>query len=73
MIGDPGGHRLYTDLAPWWPLISGPQEYAEEAEMAAAILATSPSMACSYAGSICWASGWMQNVLMTAYGVGRLT
>ena len=40
MTGDPGGPRLYTDLAPWWPLISGPQEYAEEAEMAAEILAS---------------------------------
>jgi SAM-dependent methyltransferase len=40
MTGDPGGPRLYTDLAPWWPLISGPQEYAGEAEMAAAILAS---------------------------------
>ena len=40
MAGNPGGHRLYTDLAPWWPLISGPQEYTEEAELAAAILAS---------------------------------
>ncbi len=24
--------RLYTDLAPWWPLLSHPDEYAEEAE-----------------------------------------
>jgi SAM-dependent methyltransferase len=23
--------RLYTDLAPWWPLLSSPEEYAEEA------------------------------------------
>jgi SAM-dependent methyltransferase len=38
MTGTPAGHRLYTDLAPWWPLISGPQEYGEEADMAAAIL-----------------------------------
>ncbi len=40
MTGNPGGHRLYTDLAPWWPLISGPAEYAEEAEMVAGILAS---------------------------------
>ncbi len=25
--------RLYTDLAPWWPLLSAPAEYAEEAEL----------------------------------------
>lgn len=24
--------RLYTDLAPWWPLLSSPADYAEEAE-----------------------------------------
>jgi len=24
-------HRFYTDLAEWWPLISAPEEYAEEA------------------------------------------
>ncbi|MFY9330467.1 MAG: class I SAM-dependent methyltransferase [Candidatus Nanopelagicales bacterium] len=23
-------HRLYTDLAPWWPLISPPEEYVDE-------------------------------------------
>jgi len=23
--------RFYTDLAPWWPLLSAPEEYAEEA------------------------------------------
>ncbi len=28
-------HRFYTDLAPWWPLISAPEEYAEEAAEAA--------------------------------------
>ena len=24
-------NRLYGDLAPWWPLLSAPEEYAEEA------------------------------------------
>lgn len=24
--------RLYTDLAPWWPVLSSPDDYAEEAE-----------------------------------------
>ena len=44
-FGDDGGvtsssttHRLYTDLAPWWPLISPPDEYAEEAAFAARLL-----------------------------------
>jgi trans-aconitate methyltransferase len=27
--------RFYTDMAPWWPLISAPEEYAEEAAEAA--------------------------------------
>jgi SAM-dependent methyltransferase len=30
MSSDPA-LRFYTDLAPWWPLISAPEEYAEEA------------------------------------------
>ena len=32
-------HRFYGDLAPWWPLISPPAEYAEEAAFAADLLA----------------------------------
>jgi len=24
--------RMYSDLAPWWPLLSAPKDYAEEAE-----------------------------------------
>jgi SAM-dependent methyltransferase len=31
-------HRFYDDLAPWWPLISPPEEYAEEAAFAATLL-----------------------------------
>jgi SAM-dependent methyltransferase len=31
-------HRFYGELAAWWPLISPPQEYAEEAAEAAALL-----------------------------------
>jgi ubiquinone/menaquinone biosynthesis C-methylase UbiE len=31
-------HRFYGDLAPWWPLISAPEEYAEEAAFAATLL-----------------------------------
>ena len=34
-----GEHRFYGDLAPWWPLISPPSEYAEEAAFAASLLA----------------------------------
>jgi trans-aconitate methyltransferase len=33
-----GGHRFYGDLAPWWSLISAPEEYAEEAAFAATVL-----------------------------------
>ena len=32
--------RLYSDLAPWWPLISAPEEYVEEAASAASLLRT---------------------------------
>jgi len=35
----PGDYRLYTDLADWWPLISPPEEYAEEAAHLAAVFA----------------------------------
>lgn len=31
-------HRFYGDLAPWWPLISAPEEYTEEAAFAASLL-----------------------------------
>jgi SAM-dependent methyltransferase len=31
-------HRFYDDLASWWPLISPPEEYAEEAAFAATLL-----------------------------------
>ncbi|MFL6044666.1 MAG: class I SAM-dependent methyltransferase [Propionibacteriaceae bacterium] len=32
--------RLYSDLAPWWPLISAPDEYTGEAAFAASLLRT---------------------------------
>ena len=32
------GYRLYQDLAAWWPLISPPEEYAEEAAFAGRLL-----------------------------------
>ena len=31
-------HRFYGDLAVWWPLVSAPAEYAEEAAFAASLL-----------------------------------
>lgn len=30
--------RLYGDLAKWWPLLSAPEDYAEEAEVYRAVL-----------------------------------
>ena len=51
MTASPVEHRFYGDLAPWWPLISPPEEYAEEADFAAALLdpehADPRSAACS--------------------------
>jgi SAM-dependent methyltransferase len=38
MTGSSAEPHLYRDLAPWWPLISPPEEYAEEASTVAAIL-----------------------------------
>jgi SAM-dependent methyltransferase len=38
MTPDPDGYHLYSDLADWWPLISPPEEYTEEAEFAASVL-----------------------------------
>ncbi len=32
------GERMYGDLAPWWPLISAPEEYVAEAEVLRAVL-----------------------------------
>jgi SAM-dependent methyltransferase len=32
------GYRLYHDIADWWPLISPPEEYADEAAYLAAVL-----------------------------------
>jgi SAM-dependent methyltransferase len=35
-----GEYRVYSDLAEWWPLISPPEEYAEEAAHLAAVFGT---------------------------------
>jgi trans-aconitate methyltransferase len=40
MTGEPPAYRLYTDLAPWWPLISPPSQYAAEARYLAAAIGT---------------------------------
>jgi SAM-dependent methyltransferase len=34
----PPRHRFYSDLASWWPLLSAPEEYAEEAAFVASLL-----------------------------------
>ncbi|HEV2755009.1 MAG TPA: class I SAM-dependent methyltransferase [Actinomycetota bacterium] len=34
--------RLYSTLAAWWPLLSAPEEYAEEAEVYATLLEQGP-------------------------------
>jgi SAM-dependent methyltransferase len=39
VTGMPGEYRLYQDLAGWWPLISPPEQYADEAACVAAALA----------------------------------
>ncbi len=37
-LPDPAEHRFYGELAAWWPLISPPEEYLEEAAYAAGLL-----------------------------------
>jgi trans-aconitate methyltransferase len=38
MTDEPVRHRFYGDLATWWPLISPPEDYEEEATFAARVL-----------------------------------
>jgi SAM-dependent methyltransferase len=38
------GYRLYRDLADWWPLISPPHEYADEAAYLTAILSSTAAV-----------------------------
>lgn len=40
MTDVPSEYRFYGDLAVWWPLISPPEEYAEEAAYAATVLSS---------------------------------
>lgn len=42
MTDAPTEYRFYGDLAAWWPLISPPQEYVEEAAFAATVLDSAP-------------------------------
>ena len=42
MTASPVEHRFYGELAGWWPLISPPEEYGEEAEFAAGLLDPGP-------------------------------
>jgi SAM-dependent methyltransferase len=42
MTTDPADYRLYRDLAQWWPLISPPEEYAEESAFATRVLLQAP-------------------------------
>jgi len=39
-VEPPAEYRFYHDAAPWWPLISPPEDYAEEAAFAATLLAS---------------------------------
>lgn len=39
----PHEHRFYGELAAWWPLISPPEDYAEEAAFAAGVLDSAPA------------------------------
>ena len=38
MEGAPAAHRFYGELAAWWPLISPPEEYTEEAAFLGGLL-----------------------------------
>jgi SAM-dependent methyltransferase len=43
MIDAPNEYRFYGELAEWWPLISPPQQYSEEAAFAADVLTSGRS------------------------------
>jgi SAM-dependent methyltransferase len=38
VMAETAEYRLYADLAEWWPLLSPPEEYVEEAAFAASVL-----------------------------------
>lgn len=41
-LDDSVAYRFYGDLAPWWPLISPPAEYADESAFVASVLRSVP-------------------------------
>lgn len=45
MSTSPVEHRFYGELAEWWPLISPPEEYADESGFAASLLEPNPGSA----------------------------
>ncbi len=46
MTDVPIEHRFYGDLAAWWPLISPPEDYTEEAAYAATVLSSASIPVC---------------------------
>jgi trans-aconitate methyltransferase len=40
-------HKFYGELAPWWPLISPPEDYLDDARQALGLLASASIPACS--------------------------
>lgn len=39
-MNKPADHRLYHELAPWWPLVSSPADYAEEGQLYGELLSS---------------------------------
>lgn len=50
-LSPPSQPRLYTDLAPWWALMSAPHEYVEEAAFYAGLLGANASLTLLELGS----------------------
>ena len=65
MTASPVEHRFYGELAGWWPLISPPEEYGEEAEFAAGLLDPGP-------GRMAGAGDSQPSVLELGSGGGHL-
>ncbi len=65
MTASPVEHRFYGELAGWWPLISPPEEYGEEAEFAAGLLDPGP-------GRMAGAGDAQPSVLELGSGGGHL-
>ena len=43
--------RLYDDIAEWWPVISPPEEYAEEADLYVEMIRAPPAARCARCSS----------------------